>query len=121
MKFMRDMKEGSRVRTTRVNICFKSRTNPKRVRFPHEGILLSHLDPRAWRVQLKRCKEPFPWTNAYGSDISWGRSIPENEADIRHAYNRLTLLGDLDTRKELPVLWDFGKVYWEPRHHLRPV
>jgi hypothetical protein len=40
---------------------------------------------------------------------------------IRYAATKLVLLGDMDFDELLPVLWDFGKVFWEPTYYLRKV
>lgn len=61
--------------------------------YDHRGTLLDLLDPRAWANTLQ-----FPGDSPSRAEVA--------------AYV-LTLPGGL-LRSRRPVLWDFGRVYWEP-------
>ena len=64
----------------------------------YKGQVLSELDPRAWANTLA-----FP------------TATPNPEAVKEHVTRcqRLEATHYPDTRPRVPVLWDFGRVYWE--------
>lgn len=103
------LKPGDRVVSKRKHFSLKNK-----------GTLLDRFDPIAWRVTLNRSWVPYP-LNPNESDTSWGRTVPVDASTIRYAATKLVLLGDIDFDKLLPVLWDFGKVFWEPTYYLRKV
>jgi hypothetical protein len=65
-----------------------------RYREGHQGVLLAAHDPRAWQGSLA-----FP-----------GNDLPDVETVKAHVA-KCTASGLLDDKQ--PVLWDFGKVYWD--------
>jgi hypothetical protein len=82
------------------------------------GLVLNHLDPRAWREQKSK-NTIFPWSESWGSDLSHGRTIPTNEHKIKNKFFSLVLLGELNPKTYVPILWNFGKIYWEEKKNLR--
>lgn len=67
-----------------------------RYRGCHRGTLLASTDPRAWQ-----------------GSIAFGDGIPDPEAVKDHVLKHLDTLGKLWPYHNQPVLWDFGKVYWD--------
>lgn len=75
------------------------RTNPDGR--PYRGVVLAVNDPRAWED-----------TGAFP-----GRRPTQEEVDAHIERMRQT---GIDFSDEVPVEWEFGKVYWEPVHKLVP-
>lgn len=65
----------------------------------HEGTVIADDDPRAWAGSIA-----FP-------DAS------PNADDVRAHVARCRARGDLAPGAHQPVLWDFGKVYWDTQLH----
>jgi hypothetical protein len=67
-----------------------------RYREQHQGTLLAFDDPRAWQ-----------------GSIAFGDGLPDRDAVRDHVLKHLDTLGKLWPYHNQPVLWDFGKVYWD--------
>jgi hypothetical protein len=67
-----------------------------RYREQHQGTLLAFDDPRVWQ----------------GSG-AFGEGLPEREAVRDHILRHIDSLGKLWPYHNQPVLWDFGKIYWD--------
>jgi hypothetical protein len=74
--------------------------HPDAWRSPHKGVVLSENDPRAWQDTLTFDGLP-------------------TQAQVDAHLAQLKARGDRDDER-VPVLWSFGRAYWERRKSLRP-
>ena len=76
----------------------------------HEGVLLSRIDPRAWTDTMQ-----FPGTSYTKPPSRREVYLHVKDLQRRRKEDQLILSDRLTLnvwQPSVPVLWDFGKVYW---------
>lgn len=69
-----------------------------RAEFNHVGTVLARNDPRAWT----------------GSIAFSGRTPTQEEVDAHLAHPVVAAVFASEKDARVPIVWDFGNLYWEP-------